>query len=466
VVLTVLCAVGIVSSLQYVILIPLLARFPELLHESPGDTSWIVTAGLLSGAVATPLITRLADMRGKRLMTMVCLGMIVVGSLIPLLFGSLWALILSRVICGASAGMLPIGISMLRDELPPKRLGMAIAVLSTMVGVSSGLGLPLGGWLAEAFGWLSVFVFSGAVALLLMVITPLVLRESSAGVRGRFDVVGALLLSIALIALMLGVSKGGEWGWLSPVILGLFGLTLASGAAWFVYERRTTVTPIVDLKTSFSRPILIANISAFSLGLAMFGNMIITTAQVQIPVEDGGFGMDTFLAGLVLLPAGLTISAMGPVAGLGVQRFGAKITLIVGILVLAAGNIQRLFALDSLIGIIIGAIIIQIGVAFTTAAQPTIITRNAPIEQTASANGVNALVRSVGTTMASAVIAAAFTLTVIGPSGEQHPSPTSFLITFSVAAGAALISALIAAWLPGDRPRRSEAPVDPGIVPA
>ena len=121
----VLALAGIVVSLQQTTVVPLLPQFPRLLGSSPADTTWIVTATLLAGAVATPVVGRLADMFGKRRMLLVCLVILVIGSVIGAFSYSLVPLVIGRALQGLAAGVVPLGISLMRDELPPERLGSA-----------------------------------------------------------------------------------------------------------------------------------------------------------------------------------------------------------------------------------------------------------------------------------------------------------------------------------------------------
>jgi MFS family permease len=138
----VLALAGITVSLQQTLVVPLVPQFPRLLG-APADTAWIVTATLLTAAVAVPIVGRLADMVGKRRMLLVCLATLVAGSVVAALSTSLVPLIVGRALQGLATGVIPLGISLMRDELPPERLGSATALMSASLGVGGALGLPL-----------------------------------------------------------------------------------------------------------------------------------------------------------------------------------------------------------------------------------------------------------------------------------------------------------------------------------
>src|SRR4051812_4180988 len=121
-VVAVLALGGIVVSLMQTLVIPLIPVLPRLLNADPGDATWAITATLLAGAVATPVVGRLGDMYGKRRMLLVSLTSLVLGSVICGLSDSLAPMVAGRALQGLAAGVIPLGISIMRDELPTERL--------------------------------------------------------------------------------------------------------------------------------------------------------------------------------------------------------------------------------------------------------------------------------------------------------------------------------------------------------
>lgn len=121
VVVAVCCTSGTLVALQQTLVIPLLPVFPDLLGASVDDTSWLVTATLLASAVATPTVGRLGDMFGKRRMLRVCLAVMVVGSTVAGLSSGFTGTLTGRLLEGVAIALIPVGISILRDVLPPGR---------------------------------------------------------------------------------------------------------------------------------------------------------------------------------------------------------------------------------------------------------------------------------------------------------------------------------------------------------
>ena len=330
-----LCLCGTVVALQQTLVVPLLPDFPEILGTSTDNASWLVTSTLLVGAVATPIVSRLADMIGKRRMMVLCLLVTVTGSVVAALGPSFALVVTGRALQGFGAALIPVGISILRDELPREKVPSAVALMSATLGIGGGIGLPMSGLIYEHLGWHAIFWSSAAIGVVLIVAVLAIVPESAIRTRGMFDYVGAVLLSIALTSLLLAISKGGTWGWTSEPTLGLFLVALVVLVVWVPFELRVS-QPLVDIRTSTRRPVLLTNIASVLVGFAMFGNLLATTQQLQLPVSTGfGFGLTVVVAGLYMLPSSLAMVVFAPVSAGITRRSGAKTTLVIGCVLLA-----------------------------------------------------------------------------------------------------------------------------------
>ncbi|XGU19025.1 MFS transporter [Rhodococcus sp. 3Y1] len=195
-----------------------------------------MTSTLLTGAVATPLIGRLADMFGKRAMMLVCLAVMIVGCMVAALSQSFWLLILGRSLQGFATALLPVGISIMRDVLPPEKLSGAVALMSATLGIGGMFGMPMAGVISAHWGLPALFWVTGGFGVVLIVVLPLVVPESAVKSRGRFDFLGATVLTLAMTALLLAVSKGTEWGWASPEVLVLIASGVVLLCGWIPWE--------------------------------------------------------------------------------------------------------------------------------------------------------------------------------------------------------------------------------------
>jgi MFS family permease len=206
--------------------------------------------------------------------------------------------------------------------------------------------------------------------------------------------------------------------------------------------------PLVDLRTSARRPILLTNIASILVGFALMANMLISTQQLQQPAEASGFGLTAVAAGLAMVPSGLAMVAFSPVSGTMINRLGGRITLIAGAAIMAVAYLARVFYGDTVFAVIIGSTVVGIGSAVAYAAMPSLIMANVPITETASANGLNALLRALGTSTASAVIAALLSLVTVTVAGQQLPSSAAFQDVFWLATVASLICCGVAWFVP------------------
>jgi MFS family permease len=447
VVIVVLALCGTLVSLQQTLVLPLLPAFPEILGTTSDNASWLVTVTLLTAAVGTPIISRLADMFGKRLMLVVCLVTVIIGSVVAALGASLVPVIIGRGLTGIGACLVPVGISIMRDHLPADRVGTGVALMSATLGIGGAVGIPLAGVISSSLSWHALFLVSGGFAVLLLVAVLVVVPESAVRTRGRFDHVGAILLSISLTAFLLAVSKAGTWGWVDRKTLVLLLVSVLVMTLWVPVELRSG-QPLVDIRTSMRRTVLLTNATSIFIGFAMFANFLTSTQQVQMPVETGyGFGLSVVETGMVLLPGGLLMVAMSPVAARLITTFGPRAILVAGALVTALGFVLRVFLHRSVLEVMVASGICSLGIALAYAAMPILIMRSVPITETASANGLNALLRSIGTSSGSATVAALFAALTMKAGNATLPTFDAYQLVFWLGSGMALAGAGIAAFI-------------------
>ncbi|CUR58828.1 Major facilitator superfamily MFS_1 [metagenome] len=459
VVIAVLALAGMLASLQQTLVVPLIPDLPEILGVSPTTASWTVTVTILTGAVATPIVSRLADMVGKRRMIVIALMTMTAGSVLVAVGGTFVTTVLGRGLQGFAASLIPVGISIMRDALPRERVGFAVALMSATLGIGMSLGLPLSGVLYGNFGFESIFWVAAAGGVLLTVAVLALVPESTVRTPGRFDFLGAVLLSVALAAALLAVSKGGDWGWGSGEVLGLLGVSAVALVVWFPYELRVN-DPMVDLRTAARRPVLLTNLASIGVAFALFVNLLASGQQLQMPPSTGyGFGLSVTQAGLAMMPAGLTMAFLAPVSGRLLNLLGGRITLLIGAGIMAASYVFRVFATGSVAEVVIGTTLVGIGAALSFASMPTLIMANVPITESASANGLNSLMRAIGGSTASAVLAAVLSSVSATAAGEVFPSLAAFEDMYWISAGTSLLAFVLVGFIPTRRHRIPSAAV-------
>ncbi|MFF7560095.1 MFS transporter [Streptomyces pseudovenezuelae] len=446
----VLAMCGTLMAVMQTVVVPLLPDLPRLTHSSPGAVSWMVTATLLAGAVLTPVLGRAGDMYGKRKVLTGALVLMTLGSVLCALSSDITVLIAARALQGAAAAVVPLSISILRDELPPARRGSAVAMMSSTVGIGAALGLPLAAMVVQYADWHTMFWMTSALGALGVAAVSWAVRESPVRQPGRFDVVGALGLAVGLVSLLLAVSQGGQWGWGSPRVLGLFLVSVAVLALWWWRQLRTE-QPLVDLRL-VSRPrVGLSHVAALLTGFAFYANSLVTAQLVQAPKATGyGLGLSIVATGLCLLPGGVTMLLFSPLSARISASRGPRITLALGAAVIACGYAVRIADSRDLWMVIVGATVVSTGTTLAYSALPTLILRAVPAEQTASANGVNVLMRTIGQATSSAAVAAVLVHHTSLVGGAPVPTLHGYLLAFAMAGAVALAACAAALTIPGD----------------
>ncbi|MEU1725656.1 MFS transporter [Nonomuraea sp. NPDC005692] len=465
-IVSVLAVAGIVGSLMQTLVVPLIGELPRLLRASAADTSWVITVTLLVGAVATPVIGKLGDLYGKRTMMLVCSVPLIAGSVVCALSGSLIPMIAGRGLQGLGVGMIPLGVSALRDLLPPQRVGPASALMSSSMGIGGALGLPISAAVAEYADWRVLFWGSAALSVLVAVLIWLLVPATpTAAARGRLDLVGALGLGAALVCLLLGVSKGGDWGWSSGTTLGLLGGAVVLALLWALWELRVR-DPLVDLRTTARPQVLLTNVASILVGFAMYAQSLVLMQILQLPAALGhGLGQSMLAAGLWMAPSGLMMMAVSSLGARLSAARGPKTSLFVGALVIAAGYGAALGLMGWSWGLMIAGCVGSAGVGLAYGAMPALIMGAVPRSETASANSFNTLMRSIGTSVCAAVVGVVLAQLTVTVGGHTLPSETGFRTALLIGCGVALAAALVTLTLPKPTPAAAPAPA-PAETPA
>ncbi|MFJ8199287.1 MFS transporter [Streptomyces sp. NPDC096152] len=442
---------GILMAVMQTVVVPLLPDLPRLTGASPGAVSWTVTATLLSGAVLTPVLGRAGDMYGKRRVLTAALALMTAGSVLCALSSDIRVLIAARALQGAAAAVVPLSISILRDELPPERRGSAVALMSSTVGIGAALGLPLAALVVQYADWHTMFWLTSALGALGVSAVWWAVRESPVREPGRFDVLGALGLAAGLVCLLLGVSQGGQWGWGTPRVVGLF-LGAAAVLVLWCRQQLRAARPLVDLRLASRPRVGLSHVAALLTGFAFYANSLVTAQLVQAPKATGyGLGLSIVATGLCLLPGGITMLLFSPLSARISATRGPRITLALGAAVIAGGYAVRIADSRDLWMIILGATVVATGTTLAYSALPTLILRAVPAGQTASANGVNVLMRTIGQATSSAAVAAVLVHHSSPVGGVQVATLHGYLLAFAMAGAVALAACAAALSIPGDR---------------
>jgi MFS family permease len=447
-VLALISVAGLLVSLTLSVLVPVLPRLTVDLHTSTTGAEWLLTSTLIVAAVAVPVVGRLADLYGKKKLLVVSLAVFVAGSLLDAVASNLGLLIAGRAITGLSMAAIPLGISLISTALPAERAASGIALISAMLGIGSALGLPVAGAIAEHADYHIVFWICVAGGAICLAGTARYVPETPVLARGKMDVSGSILLGAALVALLLPLSEASVWGWGDSRTIGLLTGAVLLFVVFVAVERRRT-SPVVNVRVNSRPALLLTNIASLAVGFALFATLIGTASYVQAPPASGyGFGSSILVSGMCMLPSGvgmLFFSLLSPKIS---ARFGPKVTLALGSVVVGLGFVERIALTGHLWEVIVGTTFAGVGTGIAYAAMPSLILRSAPRSDLASANSLNSLARLAGSSLSSALGGTILAASTISLGGVALPSLTAYRVLFAVCGGSAFLGAAIALVIP------------------
>lgn len=437
---------------------PALSTIGHELGASTADTSWVVTAYLLSASVLTPILGRLGDMIGKRKVLVGVLATLAVGTLVAALATNLTVLIVARVLQGASGAILPLSLGMVRDELPRKRVPTTVAILSAISGIGAGIGIVAAGPIVEHLSWHWLFWLPLALVVIALFGAVFGMKESPVRTPGKLDWSGAIILSVTLVALLMGISKGQAWGWDDAKTIGLLALGVVGLLAFVLIELRVKEA-LVDMRLMRNRAVWATDLVALIMGFAMFGAFLVIPMLLQLPPALGGFGKPVSQIGLYLLPTVIGLIVFGVVAGALVRKFGPKLPMVLGATLVTVAFAIPAIAHDQIWHLLLSGSLTGAGIGLSFAAMSNAIIEAVPATQTGQATSVNAIARTIGSSIGTAVIAAIISAKVT-PQGV--PTDEAFTIAFWTCSGIAVLAIIAALAVPSAR-RRHEQSVAAGV---
>ncbi|HEY2175479.1 MAG TPA: MFS transporter [Mycobacteriales bacterium] len=362
-VLAICCASMLVVVMDISIVNVALPAIRADLHASVSGLQWTIDAYTLMLASFLLLAGSTADRVGRRRIFQVGLALFGVGSLVCSLAPSIGWLIAARALQAVGGTMLnPVALAIVVTTFPDRtERARAIGVFGSISGLALALGPILGGALVDSFGWRSIFWVNVPIAAAAIVCTALFVPESRAARARRFDPVGQALVILMLGSVVYAIIESTRLGWTSPVMLGLLAVAVAAGVGILGYEPRR-VDPLLELRLFRSVPFSSAILLAL-FAFCGFGAFLFVTTQYLQNVR----GLSAMSAGLCLLPVGILILVLAPLAGRLVGACGPRLPLVLAGAALALGGgaslwlapttpLPAVLAIYGLFGIFLGTV--------------------------------------------------------------------------------------------------------------
>ena len=447
---TVLAVVGIpvfMVTLDNLVVTNALPVIKTELGASLTDLQWFINAYTLSFAALLLTAAAIGDRLGRRRIFLLGITLFTLASAACAMATEPWMLIGARAIQGiGAAAVMPLSLTLLASAVPARQRSAAIGIWGGISGLGVAVGPVVGGAVVDGINWQWIFWLNVPIGLLALPFAARVLSESRGGSK-RLDPIGLVLSSASVLAIVWGVVHGADDGWSSGRIL----TALIGGgvllAAFLVWEHRSPA-PMLPLRLFSNRAFSVANAVAFTFSLGVFGSVFLLAQFFQV-VQ----GYTPLESGVRTLPWTMAPMVIAPLAGLVIDRVGARVLITTGQFLLAGALawIALITTVDVGYSSYVAPFVLAgVGMGLTFAPSASIVMASFSDADRGVSSGTNSTIREVGVAMGVAVLASVFA------SAGSYASPTEYVdgLVPAVWVGAAVVAvgAGLSLLLPG-RPR-------------
>ena len=435
--------------------------FPDILADfdiSRADASWIVTSYNIFYGSLLLVSGKVADQFGRRRMFLLGLGVFAAGSAIAAVAPGLGVLIFGRAVQGVGGAMIaPASLGLLLAAFPMDRRTQVIAMWGGIGALGIASGPSLGAFAISLTDWRAAFWINLPIIAAMVVVGRRVLVESPrVDSKHRPDYGGALLITVALALLALGLSRSEVWGWFDPRTIG----TLAAGLVpipLFVRRQRSHPEPILDLTLFRSRSFTVANISVLT-----FMGAFAAYALNNVLFLRQAWGYSVLTAGLLTALPPVTVAVLAPFSGRLAARYGFRPFVIAGPLIVTASTIgfwqfiggER----DPLLFVLLGEIT-AVGIACFIPINSAAAVAELPPQRLSVGGAVNNTFRQGGSVLGIALL-----VSVLGSPETQAELVDAHHRGWLMISALTFVTALVGLAQPALR--RSDPAIGPDAVPA
>ncbi len=396
--------------------------FPAIQREFGVDSrqmAWIFNIYVLVGLIGTPLMAKLSDRFGRRVIYMLAVALFGAGSLIVASAHALPVLLIGRAVQAiGGGGVLPVAAAVIGDTFPADKRGGALGLIGAVFGIAFLIGPVLAGVILKYLTWHWLFLINLPIAALLIIGAALLLPATRPAERKPFDVPGMLLLSVLLGSLAFGITELDQTqpllGILQPAIGGPILLALVLMPLFWSVEKKAG-DPVLQPRLFKSKQMIIAGIIAIGTGMAETSGVFLPSLAVV------GLGMTVHDASFFMLWTVAALVVGSPLAGRLLDRVGSKIIVQAGLLLTAAGFFCFALAGASKQVFIVGQLLSGLGLSSLLGAplRYVVLTEAGP-EQRAAGQGLLSVVLSIGQLTGAALVGAIATSRGAGAAGYEQ----------------------------------------------
>ncbi len=402
-----------------------LPSIQQSLQSSFSDLQWVVDAYSLSLAVFLLTAGVVGDLRGRREVFAIGLGIFTLSSLVCGLSTTPLMLNIARAVQGVGGAiMFATSVALIASAFQGRERGTAFGIYGAVLGGAVAVGPLVGGALTTAVGWRWIFFVNVPIGVVAVIITLARMQESRDPSSHKVDWMGVVTFSVSLFALVLALIRGNTDGWSSPTIVTLFVVSAVSMALFITAERRVSY-PMLDLSL-FRRPAMTGvSITGFTLAASIFALFLYITFYIQ-----DGLGYGPFAAGVRFLPITVMAFVVAPFAGRLTVRVQSRYPMSIGLLLVAGGLLLMATTTpgSGWTQLLPGFLLAGAGIGLVNPVLASSSVAVVPVERSGMGSGANSTFRQVGIATGIAGLGAVFasqiqhhTTTVLNstPAGQQ-----------------------------------------------
>ncbi len=413
----------LMGALDIAIVGPALPAIRAAFGVDDRAVAWIFTTYVLFNLISVPLMAKLSDAFGRRAIYILDVTLFALGSLIVALSPALPVMLLGRAVQGFGAGgVFPVASAVIGDTFPPAKRGSALGLIGAVFGIAFLVGPILAGVVLFALSWHWLFVINLPIAAVVIVLALRVLPGARPAQQRQFDLIGMAILAVLLASLTFGVNQL-DTAHVATSITSLTVLPFLVLAVVllpiFIFIESRAANPIVRMSLFKSRQVALISLVAVGAGLGEASVVFVPALVVA------AFGVTSYAASFMLLPAVLAMAVGSPTAGRMLDRSGSRVVLLAGTLLVTAGMFVVAFLASNLVFFYAAALLVGLGLGVLLGAPLRYVMLNeSSATERASAQGILTLNTSMGQLIGGALVGAV----AASFGGGQSGYATAFLV--------------------------------------
>ncbi|MDP4208753.1 MAG: MFS transporter [Bacteroidota bacterium] len=394
----------LMGALDIAILGPAMPAIQKAFAVSPRQIAWVINIYVLTNILSTPVLSKLSDLYGRRIIYISSVFLFALGSLVIVLSGQFDQVLVGRGIQGLGAGgFLPVASAVIGDTFPKEKQGRALGFIGAVFGLAFIVGPVIGGLLLMlSWHWIFILNLPMSVALIIGALTIVPSKQMEENVK--FDWLGMSLLLVILGLFSFSINMIDTKNFVASVSsVRVFPLlTVSLGLLpLFIMSQKKSGSPTINTGLFRSRQLIIAYLISFGAGLGEVGVMFIP-GYVR-----SAFGLSDSAASFSLIPLVAALFVGAPVAGRMLDKFGARIILILGTVLVFFGLVGIWKVADTKTGFYISEVILGTGLAAVLGAPLRyIVNHETSDDDRASGQGVLTIFMSIGQLVSAALVGA------------------------------------------------------------